>query len=454
MTLHVSPTCAYLNPQSNTPRWPVIVGIIVGSVILLAVIACIFNCLCCGYQCCKCCCSCCCPSGRRRNKTPKHYDDPPFHKPPSPLPKPTYQAPPAPLSYRGAEQTARFDAPKSASKSPGVKVNEDALPEMPTWAGAKDKHVENENYHEDVEMEPLNPLDRKQGAGIPGAAYSDYTPNSSLAGGYRGFTPTDPYARRSPGPGAALDPVQDSYARRSPGTPSPGGIDPYGRRSPGPAAALVAAPDPFGRRSPGPAAGLAATQDPYGRRSPGIVPPAAAVDPYARRRSPGPGAAYSTPDPYAPRSTGPTSPIMSSPHNPYDQAYSGGYDDHYGAGAGYHAANSSPGGEHNPHMQYGGMPMAISTDDPTPGFQRQSSFGATPYPLTPTYNTQPAAYRGYSPGATPSSPPPFAAPAPEYSSYNPHAASAAPATTQPEYTRPPSLLQSGKKSQINASSNF
>lgn len=453
MSLHVSQSSAYLDSRSNVPRWPVIVGIIVGSVILLAVLACIFNCLCCGYQCCKCCCSCCCPSGRRRNKTPKHYDDTPFHKPPSPLPKPSYQPPPAPPSYRGAEQTARFDAPKSASKSPAVKVNEDTLPEMPTWAGAKDKHVENDNYHEDVEMEPLNPLDRKQGAGTPGTAYSEYPPNSSLAGGYRGFTPTDPYARRSPGPGVALDPAQDSYARRSPGAPSPGGIDPYGRRSPGPAAALAAAPDPFGRRSPGPAAGLAATQDPYGRRSPGIVPPAAAVDPYARRRSPGPGAAYSTPDPYAARSPGP-SPIMSSPHNPYDQSYSGGYDDHYGAGAGYHATTTSPGGEHNPHMQYGGMPMAISTDEPTPGFQRQSSFGTTPYPVTPTYNPQPAPYRSYTPGATPSSPPPFSAPAPEYSSYNPHAASAAPAAAQPEYTRPPSLLQSGKKPQLNASSNF
>ncbi|CAG8382620.1 unnamed protein product [Penicillium salamii] len=444
-------------------KWPVIVGIIVGSVILLAVLACIFNCLCCGYQCCKCCCSCCCPSGRRRNKTPKHFDDPAFHQPsyhqpPPPAPNPTYQAPPAPPSYRGAEQTARFDAPKS----PGVKVNEDALPEMPTWAGAKDKHVEDENHHEDVEMAALNPPDRKQGAGTPGAAYSDYSPNPSAAGAYRGFAPTDPYARRSPGP--ALTPVQDPYARRSPGVPSPGGIDPYGRRSPGPAAAFAAAQDPYarrspgpaaalaatqdpyGRRSPGPAAALAATQDPYGRRSPGMVPPAAAVDPYARR-SPGPGAAYSTPDPYAPRSPGLASPM--TPHNPYD-SYQEGHDDNYGAGAGYHAVTSpSPVAAYKPTTQYSPAPMAFSTEDhnQTPGFQRQPSFGSSQYP--PTYTSQPV-YQSYSPGAT-SPPPAFSAPTTEYATYNPHSAAVTP---EPDHTRPPSLLQSGKKPNLNASSNF
>ncbi|CAG8051365.1 unnamed protein product [Penicillium olsonii] len=428
-------------------KWPVIVGIIVGSVILLAVLACIFNCLCCGYQCCKCCCSCCCPSGRRRNKTPKHFDDPAFyqptyHQPPPPAPNPTYQAPPAPPSYRGAEQTARFDAPKS----PAVQVNEDALPEMPTWAGAKDKHVEDQDHHEDVEMAALNPPDRKQGAGTPGAAFSDQSSNASMANGYRGFAPTDPYARRSPGP--ALTPVQDPYARRSPGVPSPGGIDPYGRRSPGPAAALAAAQDPYGRRSPGPAAALAATQDPYGRRSPGIVPPAAAVDPYARR-SPGPGLAYSTPDPYAPRSPGLASPM--APHNPYDHSYQEGYGDNYGAGAGYHAMTSpSPVAGHNPTTQYSPAPMALSTEDhsPTPGFQRQPSFGSSHYP--PTYTSQPA-YRGYSPGAT-SPPPAFSAPTTEYATYNPHGAAVT--TPEPDYTRPPSLLQSGKKPNLNASSNF
>ncbi|CAG7942472.1 unnamed protein product [Penicillium nalgiovense] len=439
-------------------KWPVIVGIIVGSVVLLAVLACIINCLCCGYQCCKCCCSCCCPSGRRRNKTPKHFDD--FHQPP-PAPSPVYQPPPAPPSYRGAQQsapsfrgaqqTAHFDAPKSPAH-----VNEDALPEMPTWAGAVDKHVEDPNHRDDVEMEPLNSPDRKQ-AGTPGVAYSNYPPNpimgagaAAAAVGYRGFGPTDPRARRSPGPGAALNPVQDPYGRPSPGTPSPGGaIDPYGRRSPGPAA-LSAAQDPYGRRSPGPTA-LAATQDPYGRRSPGMSP------------APAPAAGYGAAahDPYGSRSPGVTSPVGAPVHNPYDQQqYQDSYDDHsYGAGNGYHAvAAPSPVAAYKPHTNYSPMPMAFSPSSeidhsaaaaPTPGFQRQPSFGSSQYP--PTYTSQPP-YRGFSPA--PSSPPPaFSAASPsEYATYNPHANTIP--IPEPDNTRPPSLLQSGKKPTVNASSNF
>ncbi|OQE14407.1 hypothetical protein PENFLA_c038G01219 [Penicillium flavigenum] len=400
-------------------KWPVIVGIIVG---------------------------------RRRNKTPKHFDD--FHQPP-PAPNPVYQPPPAPPSYRGAQQsapsfrgaqqTAHFDAPKSPAH-----VNEDALPEMPTWAGAVDKHVEDPNHRDDVEMEPLNPPDRKQ-AGTPGVAYSDYSPNPTMgaaAAGYRGFGPTDPRARRSPGPGAALNPVQDPYGRRSPGTPSPGGaIDPYGRRSPGPAA-LSATQDPYGRRSPGPAA-LAATQDPYGRRSPGMSPAPAA----------GYGAAAH--DPYGPRSPGMTSPVGAPVHNPYDQQqYQESYDDHsYGAGNGYHAvAAPSPVAAYKPHTNYSPVPMAFSPSSEidhsaaaasTPGFQRQPSFGSSQYP--PTYTSQPP-YRGFSPA--PSSPPPaFSAASPsEYATYNPHANTIP--IPEPDNTRPPSLLQSGKKPTVNASSNF
>lgn len=440
--------------------------------ILLCILACIFNCLCCGYQCCKCCCSCCCPSGRRRNKTPKHFDDQPYHQPynqpPPPVPNPVYQASPAPPAYRGgqqrapsfrgAQQTAHFDAPKS----PAVHVNEDALPEMPTWAGAVDKHVEDPNHRDEVEMEPLNPPDRKQGAGTPGTAYSDYSPNPAMAPpGYRGFAPTDPYARRSPGPGAALNLAQDPYRQGSPASHA-GAIDPYGRRSPGPAAALSAAQDPYGRRSPGPAAALAATQDPYGRRSPGVSAPAAAVDPYGKR-SPGPVAAYgnTVQDPYS-HSPGLASPAGAPVHNPYDQQqYQGSYEDHsYSAGNGYHAVTApSPVAAYKPHTNYSPVPMAFSPSSevdhaagaaPTPGFQRQPSFGSSQYP--PTYTSQPS-YRGFSPGATPSSPPPaFPAPSSEYTTYNPHSNSTP--IPEPDNTRPPSLLQSGKKPNLNASSNF
>ncbi|KAJ5139152.1 uncharacterized protein N7515_004000 [Penicillium bovifimosum] len=409
-------------------KWPVIVGIIVG---------------------------CCCPSGRRRNKPSKHLDDSPFHQPPPPVQNPVYQPSPAPPSYRGApqsapsfrggSQTARFDAPKT----PVAHVNEDALPDMPTWAGAVDKHVEVTDHHDDVEMKPLDPPDRKQGAGTPGVAYSDYSPNPAMAaGGYRGFNPTDPYARRSPGPGAALNPAQDPYARRSPGVPSAGGaIDPYGRRSPGPAAALGAAEDPYGRRSPGPAAALAASQDPYGRRSPGVAVPSAAVDPYGRR-SPGPPVGYgaSPQDPYGSR-TPLASPVGAPVHNPYDQQhYENSHDEEsYGAGGnGYHALTApSPVAAYKPHTNYSPVPMpspSSEVDHPTPGFQRQPSFGSSQYP--PSYTSQPS-YRGFSSGAAPSS---------EYTTYNPHANSTL--APEPDNTRPPSLLQSGKKPPLNASSNF
>ena len=380
----------------NWRRWPVIVGIIVGSIILLSVLACIFNCLCCGYQGCKCCCSCCCPSGRRRNKTPKDFDDPPFHQhQPPPAPTPVYQAPPAPPSYRGAQQTAHFDAPKS----PAAHVNEDALPEMPTWAGAVDKHVEDSNHYDDVEMEPLNPPNRNQGAGTPGAVYSDYSPNPAMgaaAAGYRGFGPTDPRARRSPGPRAALNPVQDPYGRRSPGMSPSAPTAGYG----------------------------AAAYDPYGSRSP-------------------------------------TSPADAPAHNPYDQQqYQDSYVAHsYGAANGYHAVTTpSPVAAYRPHTNYSPVPMAFSPSSeidhaaagPTSGFQRQPSFGSSQYP--PTYTSQPP-YRGFSPGASSTPPPAFSAPSPsEYTTYNPHANTIP--IPEPDNTRPPSLLQSGRKPTVNAYGNF
>ncbi|KAJ5179831.1 hypothetical protein N7492_003041 [Penicillium capsulatum] len=406
-------------------------------------------------------CNCCCPSGRRRNKAPKYYDDPTYHHPPPP--KPTYQQPPTPTPpvYRGAVQTATFD---NASKSATSKVDEDSLPAMPTWAGATDKRVEDPNHHEDVEMEPLNPQDRKQGAGTPlhpGSAYSEYpsdrTSPAAGAVGYRGFGPTDPYARRSPVPTTGFAAAQDPYGRRSPGpalaSPAPA-VDPYGRRSPGPAAAM----DPYGRRSPGPAAAM----DPYGRRSPG---PAVAMDPYGRR-SPGPAAIYTgAPDPYAPpRSPGLASPVGApSPYDnqPYHQQ---SYDDYGHNNANqYHAVSSpSPVAAYNPANTYSPVPMALSpsseprhTPAPVAGFQRQPSFGSSQYP--PSYTTQPP-YRGVSP-AIPSSPPPaFQAYTPAENTHEyggtAHEYGTAISTADPSRDRPPSLLQSGRKPGPNTTPHF
>ncbi|KAJ5670039.1 uncharacterized protein N7477_005402 [Penicillium maclennaniae] len=403
-------------------KWPVIVAIIIASVIVIAILGCIINCLCCGYQCCKCCCSCCCPSGRRRFKAPKqpkHYDDPIYTQPP-PAPNPIYQPPQAPPVYRGANTTATFDSPsKSAATST---IHEDALPEMPTWAAAVDKHVE-DHSHEDLEMEPLNPPDRKQGAGTPinpGAAYADYPPDRGTPplAGYRGFNSTDPYARRSPGPAAALAATQDPHGHRSPGASLAYNtqIDPYGRRSPAVASpAAAAAVDPYNRRSPGPNGAMdpytrrSPAQGPYGRRSPG---PNAVMDPYGHS-SPGALNNTSPNDPYN-HLTSPIGAPVSSPyeHQPYDQPY-----DDYNNG--YHVVSSPP---------------------PVTAYRSQTNYssiyGSESQVLPPSIPNSP--------------PPPFQSQAPSvYTAYGSHAQDQSHeygvAVSDANRDRPPSLLMSGRK---------
>ncbi|GLI77751.1 hypothetical protein PoHVEF18_006045 [Penicillium ochrochloron] len=413
-------------------KWPVIAAIIIVSVIVIGILGCIINCLCCGYQCCKCCCGCCCPSGRRRNKQPKHYDEPtPYNNhhqqlpPHQPTPHTAYQPSPAPPVYRGAVQTATFDNPKSPSK-----IDEDALPHMPTWAAAVDKHVEDPSAHrDDVELEPLNPqhLDRKQGGASPlpvATAFSDYPPDrTGSAAGYRGFTPTDPYARRSPGPAAALAATQDPYGRRSPGMsppPNAHAADPYARRSPGPQGMM----DPYGRRSPGPASayGTGTAQDPYARRSPGLTSPVGAPSPYDQNQhNYNQGSAYDHPQ---------------QQQQPYDE---------YHNGAGYHAVTSPSPVATTPyqtqshqqsHGTYNAMPSAYSPPTEHPpalasggGFYRQPSFGSSQYP--PTYTSHPA-----------SPPPPFQSTA--GSEYGGHGHEYGVAESGRDQ-RPPSLLQSGRR---------
>lgn len=365
-------------------------------------------------------------------------------------------------------QTATFD---SSSKGATSKVDDDSLPAMPTWAGAADKRVEDKSHRsDDVEMEPLNPQsqmpDRRQGAGTPmhsGTAYSDYPPDRGTPlAGYRGFNPTDPYARRSPGPGAAFAAAQDPYGRRSPGlTTSP--VDPYGRRSPGVASpSAVANVDPYGRRSPAPA--FAGAQDLYGRRSPGPPGALGGQDPYGRR-SPGPAAAFAgTHDPYGRRSPGLTSPVgapVPYDHQPYHQPY-----DDYGNNNNHHNYNAvsspSPFAAYKPPTTYSPVPMSFtpSTEaghSQTPGFQRQPSFGSSQYP--PTYTSQPPNPVS-SPPLPSSPPPPFQTPSqpqPQYTAYNaqqhgPQEQSTAigTAVTEPDRNRPPSLLQSGRQPAPNS----
>lgn len=321
-------------------KWPVIVGIIVGGVVLISVIACIVNCLCCGIRCCTgCCCSCCCPSPR--DKRPKYED--PYNHPPAPMPQPQlppvnntyeegyqpkYQAPQPLPTYRGA-QVARFDTPPS----PGVsKMNDDALPAMPSWDHAVSRRVEDSSPQpESVEMEPLNPVNRPPHrrpsasrspvGGYMGpppirtgsAVQRDYYPDSH---GYDDQNPYDyhaqttspydqPYRDNSPGGNYhAMPPPPQAY---SPGPQFPVGVAvspntemnrpiPYRQPSPGPGV-------PFRQPSPGP-------NFPFRQPSPGV--PLRQPSPGLPLRQPSPGLPLRQQSPAMPYRQ-PSSPGFSQP---------------------------------------------------------------------------------------------------------------------------------------------
>lgn len=135
-------------------KWPVIVAIIIASLIVLSLLSCAARCLCCGLECCCgcfACCNACCPSPRRRSQ--KDYSPAPQQawpqQPPQPQPLP-YQQPyqwQNPMSY-GPPQTAVFDAPSRGQPvNGGMAANRDALPAMPSWATATNRHVEDTEYH-------------------------------------------------------------------------------------------------------------------------------------------------------------------------------------------------------------------------------------------------------------------------------------------------------------------
>ncbi|MCJ1473407.1 hypothetical protein MMC13_002058 [Lambiella insularis] len=134
-------------------KWPAIIGITIGSLIVLSLLFCLARCLCCGAECCCACFSCCnacCPSPRRRG--PK-YADPPQQFAPSPYQgyQPGYQPGPAPPMYKPQPQNAQFDAARKG------KINEDALPAMPSWETASSRKVF-DDHNEDVELGPLDPF--------------------------------------------------------------------------------------------------------------------------------------------------------------------------------------------------------------------------------------------------------------------------------------------------------
>ncbi len=140
--------------NANRARWPAIIGIVVGSLILLSILFCLVQCLCCGVSCAKMLCCCCRGCGRSKSREkPSRFRDDYQHMPPTPYSG--YQPSPNPMTYRGAASTAMFDV------SSGKKINEDALPAMPSWDTAQTRRVEEptlEKPMQDVEMGRLAPI--------------------------------------------------------------------------------------------------------------------------------------------------------------------------------------------------------------------------------------------------------------------------------------------------------
>ncbi|KAH8705537.1 hypothetical protein BGW36DRAFT_393125 [Talaromyces proteolyticus] len=198
-------------------KWPVIAGIIIGSIIILSIAGCLISCLCCGYQCCKGCCGCCyrccdCGGSKHNRKRDNYADQSPFYQQPPP-PQPMnygYQHPvasPAPPAYRGP-RTATFDQPKAVAS-----VNEDKLPNMPTWADAQTRRVEDHSpVHEAVEMDDLEARDHHDNP----YHESPYHDNISPAAGFmsRGGYTEVPGTAASPHPSPGMyDNHHDAYLR-------------------------------------------------------------------------------------------------------------------------------------------------------------------------------------------------------------------------------------------------
>ncbi|GAD93657.1 hypothetical protein NFIA_053910 [Paecilomyces variotii No. 5] len=403
-------------------KWPVIVGIVIGAAILIA-IAC-----------------CCCPSpGSGGGKRSKYADDPSYHRPPPPPSQP-YQAPAAP-AYRGAEPTSKV-AQFAQFETPSKKVDDDALPPMPSWETAMTRKIEDTTpQSEDVEMDQLKPsvqpTDMVRGPGRqPQGGYSQvpshptspqpgYFPPQRAMEHAQQYPPQQfPQQSRSPGPGRPYTPQQ----MRSPG---PG--RPYG--PPLDTGVGVAAYSPQQPRSPGPGRPYGTPVDMNAGEVYGGQPELRGDAPYQSRRQRAP--SFHRPQPYG---------------------------DSYGQ-------NMSPVSPPRAQPPYGGMqrrptyasdtaPPSYTTEPPQQGFAPSPVHRVlTPeqrQPSLPTVEPQ-APYQNAPYGQ------PKPQPQPTYAAYQPqsqqsYAAYSPPATSSPppniglahsdedhDSGRPPSLLQVGPK---------
>ncbi|KAH5319790.1 hypothetical protein HBI12_105900 [Parastagonospora nodorum] len=378
-------------------KWPVIIGIVVGGLIAFSVIFCIARCLCCAAECTICCCkccTCCCPSGssgsgHKRMKSEPTY--PPYAPNPhaanpynaNPYAQAHVAAPPAPLNqqYRSHAAPAFAPAPTYAHvqerpqfatfDSPSKPANEDALPAMPSWGDARDRHVEVEEQpvpekRGDMEMDRLN--------------HNGSVTNTSMAG-------MAAVPRRSPVP------------TRSPVSP----VDGYGYNQGFENEPLVgAAPHRSPHASPAPYSNARpyVQQDDYRRGSPAqnLSPVYGAGEGYARNQS------------YDRHSPAP----QQQPHDPYDH-----YDQHDAQSGyasippSYHTSPPPPAQSYNnaPYDNFAPAPARQRT--PSPEYSYPPEPARTPEPIAQPVSAYPG-QRSYTPQAQNSYPG-----QPTYQAFNP-----------------------------------
>jgi hypothetical protein len=356
----------------NAPycKWPVIAAIIVGALIVLSVATCIARAVCCGVSCCcecfRClqcsdCCSCCCdpPGGRRRKHLDEASDYPPPHQ--------GYRAPvPMMAGGLGAEppKYAQFEVGPNGHYVEPKRLNDDALPPMPSWDTAAKKHVAlEEGAHE------MNNLDPKTGQEIP------------LMSGGVGDRTGSPVNAISPvhspyedGPGAAHDGYMGAVVT-SPGATVPGTAGPYGY---GPGAMGAGTAAVVGAGAGVMAMGGGANgRDPYRQNGPGQR---GGYNGAAGGRGYGP-----SPEPYSPVDGNGRGQGFDDYHDPYAPGPSSDYGPTPVAGGAYGLSR--------------GPPRRQNTGDSAGTFsnpQRQYGAGMSPPMLAPSpqhpYSNEPIAF--------------------------------------------------------------
>jgi hypothetical protein len=416
-------------------RWPVIVAIIVGGIIAFSVVWCIARCICCGAECAICCCKCCtCCCGSSGSSHKRMKSDAKGYPPPQPYPQQPYPQqsyppqqpyaspniyaearsfappppPPAPVNTQYSQPTPRLERqptnpnfnpqinPKFAPKSPeqpqfatfdahSKPVNEDALPQMPSWSDARDVHVQVEEEavpekRGDVEMDRLNYNGSAQQLGM----------NSMAAGAAgAGMRGSPGGTRGSPG-GQGRSPVSpnDGYGfpAQSQNTSPPYGASPYGQtgydRGPSPAQNQNISPASYGQNSydrrPSPAVSYSQYSqgsDQYERRAQ-QAPYVAPLQPYNMDELNSAHQSYMSPAPAPDRYNSPAPPSYhtNAPRNPDPYAYAPT------PVQPYNQPNSSTPGYGNGGYGYGSGNAGY---DPVPN--RSQTATPTAYPGQPTY---------------------------------------------------------------------